>query len=142
MIAINTSTKEEIKVFNDTEWKVADAKYYGPHEHWVEEDFVFKAEEDGKIVGNIYGKFAAGTLFIDDLIVSPDKRGAGIGKMLMQKAEDFGLSLHAHKAFLFTGVDWSGARKFYESLGYKKTGDLIKHFHKADFVIYEKFFQG
>jgi ribosomal protein S18 acetylase RimI-like enzyme len=141
MITINTSTKEEIKDFNAKEWKTADEKYYGKHEPWLEEDFVFKAEEDGKIVGNIYGKFATGTLYIDDLIVSPDKRGSGIGKMLMQKAEDFGLALHAHKAFLVTGKDWSEARKFYESLGYKKTGDFVKHYHKADFVIYEKFFQ-
>jgi ribosomal protein S18 acetylase RimI-like enzyme len=140
MIAIKKSTKKEIKKFNAKEWVAIDVKYYGKGKTWEEKDFVFKAVDDGEIVGTIYGKFAAGVLYIDDLIVTKSKRGLGIGKMLMKKAEDFGLQLKAHKAYLITGKDWD-VRGFYESLGYKKTGDFVNHYHNSDFVIYEKFFK-
>jgi ribosomal protein S18 acetylase RimI-like enzyme len=138
MITISKSTKAEIAKFNYREWVVADDKYYGNHQRWIERNFVFKAEEDGEIVGNIYGKFGGGILYIDDLIVVKDKRSLGIGKMLMQKAEEFGLSLKAHKVWLITGTTWTGARKFYESLGYKLTGEFLNHYKHKDFIIYEK----
>ncbi len=141
MITISKSTKAEIKKFNDFEWIDADKKYYGKAVHWVRKDFVFKAVEDGEIVGNIYGKFGSGVLYIEDLMVAKDKRGQGIGKMLMQKAEDFGRELKAHKAWLLTGKTWEGSRTFYESLGYKQTGELLNHYKHKDFVIYEKLLQ-
>lgn len=137
MITISKSTRAEIKKFNDYEWIDADIKYYGKAEHWVTKNFVFKAEENGVIVGNIYGKFASGVLYIDDLMVAKEKRGLGIGKMLMEKAEEFGRSLGGHRVWLITGKTWD-VRGFYESLGYEKTGDLADHFKHTDFVIYEK----
>lgn len=137
MIKISKSKAEEIKDFNESEWKKADEKYYGKENKWVEKEFVFKAEENGKIVGSISGKFAAGVLHIDDLIVAKNKRGKGVGKMLMQKAEKFGREMGGHKAYLITGKAW-GVRKFYEDLGYIKTSDFPNHFHHVDFVVYEK----
>jgi hypothetical protein len=80
MITISKSTKEEIKPFNAKEWVATDVKYYGENNDWVEEVFVFKAVEEGEIVGTIYGKFAAGVLYIDDLIVTKPKRNLGIGR--------------------------------------------------------------
>jgi ribosomal protein S18 acetylase RimI-like enzyme len=138
MITISKSSLAEIKKFNDFEWIDADIHYYGEALHWVTKNFVFKAEEDGKIVGNIYGKFGSGILYIDDLMVAKDKRGLGIGKALMQKAEEFGLSLKAHKAWLVTGKTWKEPRHFYENLGYRQTGEFLNHYKHQDFVIYEK----
>lgn len=138
MITVSKSTKGEIKKFNYKEWIDADISYYGKYEPWIERNFVFKAEENSEIVGNIYGKFGGGILYIDDLIVAKNKRGLGIGKILMQKAEEFGLGLKAHKVWLVTGKNWSGARGFYESLGYKQTGEFLNHYKHKDFVIYEK----
>lgn len=139
MIIINKSTAEEIKEFNESEWKEADAKYYGKKNIWVEKDFVFKAEENMKLVGSISGKFAAGVLYIDDLIVANNQRGKGIGKMLMKKAEDFGREMNAHKTYLITKKDGNlTVRKFYKNLGYTKTGDFKNHYHHFDFIIYEK----
>jgi len=42
-----------------------------------------------------------------------------------------------HKIFLETGKTWK-VRKFYEKLGYNKTGDLPKHFAKQDYIEYTK----
>jgi ribosomal protein S18 acetylase RimI-like enzyme len=140
MIVIEKSTKEEIKPFNAKEWVATDVKYYGKDHDWIEEEFVFKAVEGEEIVGTIYGKFAAGVLYVDDLIVTKTKRSLGIGRSLMERAEEFGKLMKAHKVYLITGEDWNEARGFYEKLGYKKTGDFVNHYRNSDFVIYEKLF--
>jgi ribosomal protein S18 acetylase RimI-like enzyme len=137
MITISKSTQDEIKEFRDREWVGADLKYYGKSTGWIEEDFVFKAVEDGKIVGIIAGKYQEGVLYIDDLIVAKDKRGLGVGKALIKKAEDFAIGKGGHKAYLITGKNWE-VRKFYELLGYENTGEFKNHYRHVDFVIYEK----
>lgn len=137
MITINKSTNEEIKEFNDREWIGADAKYYGKTTGWINEKFVFKAEENGIIVGSIVGKYEEGVLYIEDLIVAKDKRKLGIGRSLVEKAEEFGRKKGGHKAYLITGKTWK-VRKFYKALGFIKTGELADHFRHVNFVIYEK----
>ncbi|MCL6096561.1 MAG: GNAT family N-acetyltransferase [Patescibacteria group bacterium] len=137
MIAISKSTGEEIKEFNDREWVDADNKYYGNTSEWIKEKYVFKAEEDGKIVGAVIGKYEEGVLYIDDVIVAKNKRNLGVGKALVKKAEMYGKEMGGHKAYLITGKTWQ-VRKFYESLGFVKTGELKNHYRHVDFVIYEK----
>ena len=137
MIKISNSTAEEIKEFNDKEWIDADIKYYKTATGWIKEEYVFKAEENRKIVGAIIGRYEEGVLYIDDLIVAKDQRNLGIGKDLVKKAEEFGKIMGGHKVYLITGKIWN-VRKFYESLGFIKTGDLLNHYRHVDFVIYEK----
>ncbi|MDO8424695.1 MAG: GNAT family N-acetyltransferase, partial [bacterium] len=64
-------------------------------------------------------------------------RGKGMGRKLMEQVEAFSKKMRAHKIYLFTGKNWNAGR-FYETLGYKKTADLPKHFFEVDFVIYSK----
>lgn len=137
MISIQKSTKGEIRKFNSWAWKDENIEHYGGPVKWIEKGFVFKATEDKEILGVIIGKFSAGVLYIDDLVVAKDYRGKGIGKLLIQKAENFGKEMGGHKAYLFTGDGWD-AEKFYQNTGYKKTGTLLNHFLHKDFVIYEK----
>lgn len=137
MIKISPSTKEEIKEFDDKEWVDADTKYYGRPVPWLEKEFVFKAEEEGVIVGIISGRIDEGILEIIDVIVAKNQRGKGIGKLLVEKAEVFGKENKTHKAHLITGKGWP-TEAFYQKLGYKKVGDLPNHFVHKDFVIYEK----
>jgi len=134
---ITKATKKEIKAFNDGEWHDIDIEHYGKPVEWIKKEFVFKATEKGKIIGSVEGKFSAGVIYIGQLVVAKDKRRYGVGRQLMEKVEKFGKQLHAHKIFLFTKEEWV-AGKFYKSLGYKKTGDLPKHYLKIDFVIYSK----
>lgn len=137
MINVSKSTTEEIKEFNDSEWVGADAKYYGKDKEWIKEDFVFKATENEAIVGSISGKYEAGVLYIDDVIVAKDKRGLGIGKDLIQFALDFGKEMGGHVAHLITGKNWD-VGKFYESMGFVKIADFPNHYHNVDFVVYKK----
>jgi GNAT superfamily N-acetyltransferase len=137
MISISASTKEKIKQFNEKEWVYADTKYYGKPIDWFEKDFVFKADENGEIIGSISGKVEEGVLHIADVIVAKSKRGQGIGKLLIETAEKFAKENNAHKSYLLTGKGWP-TETFYLKLGYKKVGELLNHFVHRDFVIYEK----
>ena len=136
-ITIAKTTEKEIKGFSKKARKEADIEHYGPAARWVSKEFILKATEGGKIVGVVKAKYEAGVVYIKNLIVAKDQRKQGIGRQLMAKAETAGKKLGGHKAFLFTGKTWS-EKRFYEKLGYKKTGDLPKHFFKQDFVVYSK----
>lgn len=138
MIKIIKTFKKSVKDFNEKAWHNVDFEHFGKRVEWKEKKFRFKALKDERIVGTISGKFESGVLHVSALIVDADERGKGIGKALMQKAEDFGINLGAHKINLETGADWE-ARKFYESIGYHKEADLPNHYFHHDFVAYSKF---
>lgn len=138
MIKIIKSTSKELKQFGKEEWALVNIEHYGKNLDFNQKDFVFKATEDGKIVGSIKFSHEAGVLYIAYLIVAHDKRGLGIGKDLMLKAEENAKILKAHKIYLVTGMGWK-AEKFYQALGYKQTGILKNHNFHEDFVAYEKF---
>jgi predicted N-acetyltransferase YhbS len=138
MINISKSTNKELKDFGKKEWAIVDLEHYGKNIDYQQKDFIFKATENGKIVGSIKFSHETGVLYIAYLIVAHDKRGLGIGKSLVLKAEEEAKKLKAHKIYLVTGKGWD-AEKFYQSLGYEQAGILKNHnFHK-DFIAYEKF---
>jgi len=138
VIKISKSTDKETKKFGKEEWTLVNIEHYGKNLDYNQKDFVYKAIEDGKIVGSIKFSHEAGVLNIAYLIVSHDKRGLGIGKELMLKAEEKAKNLKAHKIYLVTGKGWK-AEKFYQALGYKDAGILKNHNFHEDFVAYEKF---
>lgn len=136
-VNISNTTEKEIKNFEEKTWHEEDLLHYGGPIRWIKRKFIFKATENGKIIGTVKGKFEAGVIFVETLIVAKDKRKGGIGRKLMEKVREFGKQLDAHKIFLFTMEEWR-ASKFYEALGFKKTGNLPSHYLKRDFVIYSK----
>jgi ribosomal protein S18 acetylase RimI-like enzyme len=138
VIKVTKSTDKEVRKFGHTEWSIANFEHYGRDVDYNQKYFVFKADENGKIVGSIKGSHEAGVLYVNYLIVAHNKKGQGIGKLLTQEFEKFGKKLSAHKVHLITGSDWD-ATKFYEALGYKRIAILPKHHFKKDFVVYEKF---
>jgi len=136
-IIISKAIEKEIESFNKKVWKEADLKHYGQGARWISKEIIFKAVEGGKIIGTVKAKYDSGVVYIKNVIIAKSKRRQGIGRQLMAKVETIGKKLGGHKAYLFTGKDWA-ERHFYEKLGYRKTGDLPKHFFKHDFVIYSK----
>jgi GNAT superfamily N-acetyltransferase len=136
-IFINETTEKDIENFCENAWRGEDIEHYGKPIHWVVKKFIFKATEDGKIVGVAIGKYESGVIFIDTIIVMKDKRGQGIGTKIVKKVEKFGKKLGGHKIYLFTMEKWEASR-FYQKLGYKKTGDLLHHYLRKDFTIYSK----
>jgi len=140
MIKIVKTSKELVKDFNEKAWHSVDLEHYGRRVEWKERKFRFKALDGKRIVGTISGKFESWVLHIGALIVDKDERKKGIGKALMQKAEEFGARFGAHKIYLQTGKNWE-ERKFYESIGYKRETDLPNHYFNKDFVAYSKFLE-
>ena len=136
-VTILSTNKDDLKEFSIREWHAVDEEHYGRAVEWNLKEFVFKATQNETIVGMISGKHESGVLYIEDIIVGKGKRNTGIGKALMEAAEEFGRSQGAHKAYLLTGKTW-GAAKFYELLGYTKCGDLPDHHFHTDFVAYSK----
>lgn len=132
-------TDKNLKKFGEIEWKYANAEHYGSEtEHdYNQKDATFKAVDGKRIVGSIKCSHEAGVIYINYLIVAHDRKGQGIGKSLVQKVEDFGRKLGAHKLHLTTGAGWE-AEKFYQSLGFKMIARLPDHHFHSDFVVYEK----
>ncbi|MFM0643655.1 GNAT family N-acetyltransferase [Paraburkholderia bryophila] len=79
-------------------------------------------DDTDEVVGGLWGATAYGWLHIDLLVVPEKARGAGVGKHLMQLAEEEALSRDCHSAWLDTH-DFQ-AKPFYERLGYVPFGEL------------------
>jgi len=134
MIKISEATNKEVL---NKEWQTFTHLHYGQGTKWVEKNYRFKAVEDGKIIGTIDGKYEPGVIYIAALMVTENTRGRGIGTMLINKAEEFGKKLGAHRTWLCTGTDWSN-RAFYEKLGFKVIAKLPDFYFHKDFVIYSR----
>jgi GNAT superfamily N-acetyltransferase len=136
-INITTATKKEVADFEEKAWHGEDMEHYGETVEWVDKEFVYKATDDGKIIGAAKGKFKAGVIHLQTIIVTKSYRKKGVGKMLIDKIVNWGKNLRAHKIMLSTMEKWE-ASKFYERLGFQKSGMLPKHYLKRDFIIYSK----
>lgn len=79
-------------------------------------------DEDGNIVGGILGHTRWRWMYIAKLWVDESLRGQGVGRRLMQAAEELARSRGCTDASLDT-FDFQ-ARPFYEKLGYELFGTL------------------
>lgn len=137
MIKITRATKKETEKFSVKEWRKADIIHYGKRVDWEYREFRFKATENGKLVGLLTGEYEVGIIYVESIITAEDARRKGIGTMLLQKVEELGKKLGAHKIWLMTGKDWK-ERTFYDKSGFRVEGILPNHHAHQDFVIYSK----
>ncbi len=131
---------KDAQVFVKEEWTHADFVHFGRVIQWKKETKALQAYENGVLVGVLELTIQAGVMYIDELIVKQERQGNGIGKFLMQKVEEIAKEQKLHKIYLDTGKNWP-AVKFYESLGYQKTGELLKHFEQSDYIVFSKFYK-
>lgn len=138
ILKVNKKVLKRVGKFEKAEWHKLDQKHYGkPIVSYMDKDFHFMATDGEGIIGIIKGKFELGVVDVSSLIVAEKRREQGVGKALLAKAERSGKKLGCHKVYLFTGSDWR-ANKFYQSLGFRKTGQMQNFYHHRDFNIYEK----
>lgn len=139
---ITISFKEKMTptllAFVKKEWEIADREHYGKAIDWKKQTLFITAIENKQLIGLLELTYDAGVMYIQEVIVAHTHHNNGIGTMLMLKAEDIAKKEKLHKIYLETGKDWS-ACKFYEKLGYIKTGELPKHSMGKDYVHYSKF---
>ncbi|MFL5384600.1 MAG: GNAT family N-acetyltransferase [Longimicrobiaceae bacterium] len=88
----------------------------------------FVAERDGRTVG--FTGVMHGLSYVYDppyarllsLVVEPGERGRGTGAALLEAAERWAREQGAAQLHLTTGLHRDGAHRFYERLGYERTG--------------------
>lgn len=59
------------------------------------------------------------SVYISDLVVLPEHRGRGVGKLLLQKVEEFAKSRRINYLKLILFANNAGAKKFYEREGFR-----------------------
>jgi GNAT superfamily N-acetyltransferase len=73
------------------------------------------------VIGGLWGATGYGWLYTQMLLVPEGLRGQGLGRSIMQRAEQEALQRACHAAWVDTQF---GARGFYEYLGYECFGEL------------------
>ncbi|MEI6734496.1 MAG: GNAT family N-acetyltransferase [Comamonadaceae bacterium] len=73
------------------------------------------------VVGGLWGSTGYGWLYTQMLLVPEGLRGQGLGRTIMQRAEEEALERGCQAAWVDTQF---GAKGFYESLGYESFGEL------------------
>lgn len=92
--------------------------------------YLYAAKTDGRYVGWIslvyipkVGKWKGrGHVYVDELWVAPEYRGRGLGKALMEKADELRTELEASGIRLYVNVNNPAARRLYERCGYREDG--------------------
>jgi len=95
---------------------------------WLEENEIIVKRVNDKIAGfccvSIYAEGT--TLWIREIAVHPDFQGIGIGKELMNRSIQYGLTKGAHKSFLAVDIENENAIRLYEYMGYEAKVDEIE----------------
>ncbi len=91
---------------------------------------VFVAEEDGRVVGfvSVFAKVASKAVeekpyeyaYVSDLVVLPEYRRRGLGRALLQTAQDYAIRQGATILRLFVMAKNVGAKTLYESFGFEE----------------------
>jgi len=94
---------------------------------------IFVAILDGRVVGSttmfIEPKFihdGGNVAHIEDVVVSKDYQGKGIGEMLMRSLLDLAKDNNCYKTILDCSDD---VKPFYEKIGFKKTSNGMRYDH-------------
>jgi GNAT superfamily N-acetyltransferase len=90
---------------------------------------IYVAEQDGAVVGTFaliiipqlaHGGSCSG--IIEDVVVSPDHRGQGIGQEMMRFAMAICRQARCYKLVLSSNKQREAAHRFYENLGFQQHG--------------------
>ena len=90
----------------------------------VGEDLFIVLEFENKIIGTVMGGYDGHRGIMNYLAVSPDFRGKGFGKMLVEEVEKKLKQLGCPKVNLLVRSDNVEVSNFYESIDYKKQDDV------------------
>jgi len=95
--------------------------------------FVYVAILDGRVIGSttmlIEPKFihdGGNVAHIEDVVVSNEYQGKGIGEMLMQSLLDLAKDNNCYKTILYCSDE---VKPFYEKIGFKRTSNGMRFDH-------------
>ena len=96
---------------------------------------IFVARENGTVVGMINLLFTVSTAlggpvcWLEDMVVRPDRRGAGIGSQLIVHAITLARAQGYRRITLMTDDSNSDARRFYEGHGFARSDMAAMRLH-------------
>jgi GNAT superfamily N-acetyltransferase len=142
MIEIKRIEKNDLNdlslLFEELSGKKTDFEIMIKNFEWInknEDYIVLGAHYNGKLVGSLMGIICHDLvgeckpfMVIENVIVSINLRGKGIGKKLMNEIERIGKEKNCYYTMFVSGSQRKDAHKFYESLGYKL--DEVQGFKK------------
>jgi len=106
----------------------AEAEYRAEAVHYIRGgDIIFLAFEDGKAAGFIRLSSRDGCFWVEEIYVRPEFRGRGIGRALVERAEEE-VRKHDDALYLFVLPQDKDAIAFWKRLGYDiiNTVELVK----------------
>jgi len=88
---------------------------------------VWVADHDGEVVGLLHAFFRPALekppeVVVEALVVDASRRSQGIGEQLMQVVERWARESGSATVSLYSGAQRTDAHRFYERLGYAKSG--------------------
>ncbi|KOS62177.1 GNAT family N-acetyltransferase [Lysinibacillus agricola] len=113
---------DEYRQFYGIESDVSSAKAFLQLRIALKESVIFIAVENGKAIGiaQLYPTFSSIALqrayILNDIYVTEDARGLGVGRALMEKVFQYCEQQYARYVTLQTATDNVNARKLYEKL--------------------------
>ena len=130
----------QIKNFENKEWQFADIEHYGRDHKYFRKTYKFIAKDDNqKIIGIIELTIEPNIALLESILVNHKLKRQGIGKKLLEYAEQFAMQQKCSKIFLETNEGW-GAEKFYKKMGYEITGKHNNHVYGQTTLIFTKLF--
>ncbi len=105
---------------------------------WHEQRHEIAATVADEVVAVLGLRIAASLAHVDSLIVAPARRRGGIGRRLLERAENIANYYNCHKMTLEAPADLP-ARAFFEACGYKVEAILPQHTWKLDVAVMRKF---
>lgn len=89
----------------------------------AKDEHLFLAVEDGEVVGCVFARSQVGSLYVGKLAVWPHRQGQGIGRRLMQAAEDCARQTGHAVLELETRIELTENHDTFAALGFVKTGE-------------------
>ncbi len=104
---------------------IAEGLALPPVSEGIDEDIakhhVWVAERNGQIVGGVV-LVVGETAHLANLAVHPDAGGGGIGRRLIDQAQDAAWTAGYDRVHLATHIDMTATQSFYRRLGWQETG--------------------
>ncbi len=125
-VSVSGGRDRAVVRFLREEWPLADREILGRTYDWRAETVDLVAREGRQVVGILRGHFTGGVATINELLVRKDRRGRGIGTVLVRMLEGDAAFRRCHKVALRTPAG-SNAEGFYRGLGYSREYSLPGH---------------
>lgn len=129
---------ETLEPFFKTHEREALKTFYDFSVVWHEATYGFAALDGDRIVAAATLRVAASLGHVERVVVDPEYRRRGAGRVLLEKAADVANYYNCHKMTLMVPVGTS-AQAFFEACDYHVEAVLPQHTFKLDMAVMRKF---